>query len=75
MKFYSIVIHNQRIVWHLQHDSWGDAFRTLLNYYKNTFNPDGYDTNEVINCFYNNNYVVEDLDHDNSYTFELLEVK
>lgn len=72
MKFYSIVIKNQRIIHHKCHETWFGAFRTLIDFTNQTFKTDVYDAIFFSNRLKEDNYFTEDINHNNSYTFEIL---
>lgn len=73
MKHYSIIIHNEKVILVLEHKDWIDAFVSLLESYNSTFQTElGADTTS----FYKlkeENILQRSLDHDNSYTFQIIE--
>jgi hypothetical protein len=73
MKFYSIVIHNQKIIRIQNHSSKEDAFNTLENLYEFIFDTDLKSDSNAYDSLIANNVLYEDLNHDNHYTFQIIE--
>jgi hypothetical protein len=69
-----LVIHNNKVVKHSPFDTFGKAFESALDSYKDIFNKDLSNDIEDFMDLKEDNIFWKDLDHDNSYAFQIIEV-
>ena len=72
MKYYSILIHNSKVIKLESHFNFENALYSITEYYKNIFNDDFRNNSSAYTSLLENNILYEDVNHDNSYTFQIM---
>lgn len=75
MKFYAILIHNEKVRHMIPHEDWMDAFVCVLQSYNEIFGSELIPYSTPYKMLKEHNYLHASKDEDNSYAFQIMEVK